>query len=429
MDGSRKVLMLVENMPVPADPRVWAEATTLQAHGFQVSVICPKGSTRHRESYICIDNIHIYRYQLPEDMNTHTAYIAEYAIALLKTFYLSFKVLFRHGFDVIHAANPPDLFFLVGLFYRLLGKKFVFDQHDLAPQMFQVIFQGGKKPLYKLLLFLEKCSYRTAHLVITTNLSQKLNALQRGHCPPDKVFVVRNGPNLQRFKPVKAEPELKGKRRYLLAYVGAMGVQDDIQYALYALHDLVSKRGRQDVSLVLMGDGSYAPRLHGLAHELELDEYVNFTGWLASNDVLRYLTVADIGISPDAQNGLNEYSTMIKTMEYMAMSKPVVAFDLIESRFSAGEAALYATPNSIEDLADKIETLLDNEELRLHMGSIGRKRIEEELSWEHSKKNLLAAYETLFPGNPQLLGVSEAVSLTNATQSQSQELVSSTIPE
>src|SRR5436305_1590983 len=178
MDGSRKVLMIVENMPVPADPRVWAEATTLQAHGFQVSIICPKGSTHQSESHICIDNIDIYRYKLPVDVNKHTAYIAEYGIALLKTFYLSFKVLFRRGFDVIHAANPPDLFFIIGLFYRLLGKKFVFDQHDLAPEMFQVIFQGGKQLLYKLLLLLEKCSYRTAHLVITTNLSQKLNAIQ-----------------------------------------------------------------------------------------------------------------------------------------------------------------------------------------------------------------------------------------------------------
>src|SRR2546421_6575117 len=217
-----KVLMLVENLPVPADPRVWAEATTLGDAGFQVSIICPKGPIKDQEAYICIDRISIYRYQLPASSNKFTSYFAEFGTALFKTFWLSWKVLLRHGFDVIHAANPPDLFFLIGLFYRLLGKKFVFDQHDLAPQMFQVIFQGGKRALYKLLLLLEKCSYRTAHLVITTNLSQKLNAIQRGHCSSNKVFVVRNGPNLQRFKSAPPEPELKGKRRYLLAYVGAM---------------------------------------------------------------------------------------------------------------------------------------------------------------------------------------------------------------
>jgi glycosyltransferase involved in cell wall biosynthesis len=396
MAKTYKILMLIENAPVPFDNRVWAEATTLRDHGFQVSMIGPKGPTKYRESHICIDGIHIYRYGIPTNTSKYTAYILEYSISLLMTFLLSFKVLFRHGFDVIHTANPPDLFFIIGLFYRLLGKKFIFDQHDLAPEMFQVKFNGRMKPVHKLLLFLERCSYRTASAVITTNLSQKRFAIERGHCHLDKVFVVRNGPELDRIKLVTPEPELKRGRHYLLTYVGEMGIQDGIDNALYALHHLVHKRGRQDVLLVLMGDGDYAPTLHKLAHELSLDEYVYFTGWVEAEDIVRYLTVADVGISPDPQNGLNEYCTMVKTMEYMAMGKPTVAFDLAETRFSAQDAALYATPNLVEDFAGKIETLLADKELRLRMGAFGRKRIEELLNWENDKQNLLQAYESLF---------------------------------
>jgi glycosyltransferase involved in cell wall biosynthesis len=397
MAKTYKVLMLIENASVPFDNRVWAEATTLRDHGFQVSMIGPKGSALDRESHICIEGIHIYRYRLPTNTDRHTAYILEYSISMLMTFLLSFKVLFLHGFDVIHTANPPDIFFLIGLFYRLLGKKFVFDQHDLSPEVFQVKFNGSMKLLHRLLLFLEWCSYQIAEVVITTNASQKRFAIERGHCYADKVFVVRNGPELDRIKLVPPESELKRGRRYLLAYVGSMEVQYGVEYALYALHDLVYKRGRQDVSLVLMGDGGQAPALQALAHELQLDEYVHFTGWLLAEDIVRYLTVADVGLTTCPKNAHNEYATSVKTMEYMAMGKPGVAFDLAETRFSAQDAALYATPNVAEDFANKIETLLNDEELCLRMGAIGRKRIEEVLNWDYDEKNLLLAYETLFP--------------------------------
>ena len=396
MRKALKILMLLENYSAPADDRVWPEATTLRGAGFQVSIICPKGSTQDREPYICIEGIHIYRYRAPTYANKYIAYIAEYGVAMFMTFWLSLKVLFRHGFDAIHVANPPDMFFLIGLFYRPLGKKFVFDQHDPAPELFQVIFKGRMKFLQKLMFVFEWCSYKTAHLVITTNTSQKQLAVKRGHCHADKVFVVRNGPDLERLKVVTHEPELKRGRRYLLAYVGLMGIQDGVEYALYTLYELVHKRGRQDVSLVLMGDGDAASGLHMLTHELQLDEYVNFTGWVISKDLVRYLTVADVGLTPDPQNGLNEFCTIVKTMEYMAMGKPVVAFDLAETRFTAQDAALYAIPNLVEDFASKIEVLLDDENLRLRMGACGRKRIEEVLSWDHTKKELLLAYKGLF---------------------------------
>ncbi len=397
-EKGRKVLMLVENLPVPGDERVWLEAKTLRDSGFLVSVICPKGSRYFRESYVCLENIHIYRYQLPATAHTFLSYLLEYGVAILLTFCLSLRVWRRHGFNVIHACNPPDLFFIIGIFYRCFGKKFIFDQHDLVPEIFQVMFKGRMIMLYRLLLFLEWCTYHTAHLVITTNLSHRKVAIERGHFSAQQVFVVRNGPDLQRMKLVPAEPELKGGRRYLLAYIGVMGVQDGVDYALYALEYLVSKRGRQDVSLVLMGDGDYAPRLRALAHELKLDPYVHFAGWTIREDMLRYLSVADVGISPDGKNGFNEFCTMNKTMDYMAMGLPVVAFDLAETRFSAQAAALYATPNSVEDFAHNIEMLLDNEELRRQMGACGRKRIEDELNWERSKEHLLRTYQSLFPG-------------------------------
>ena len=425
MSKACKVLMLVENLPVPADRRVWSEAMTLRDAGFQVCIICPKGSTRHREAHICIENIHVYRYQLPITGQSSITYIAEYCTALLMTFLLSVKVLFRRGFDVVHAANPPDLFFLIGLFYWLFGKKFVFDQHDLAPEMFKVKYQNRGKLLYKLLLQLEYWSYRIAHLVIVTNVSHQQVATGRGRSPASKIMVVRNGPDLERLRLVAPEYELKRGYPFLLAYVGVMGMQDGVEYTLYALHELVYKRGRQDVSLVLMGEGDSVPMLKTLAHELHLEAYVNFNGWTESKDMVRYLSVADVGLSPDPQNGLNELSTMIKTMEYMAMGKPVVAFDLAETRFSAQDAALYAKPNSVEDFADKIEVLLENETLRHTLGAVGRKRIEEELSWEYSKQNLLRAYEMLFPASAEARSVQQQASTRKCSKGQdrSEEVV------
>jgi glycosyltransferase involved in cell wall biosynthesis len=397
MTMALKVLMLVENASWPGDQRVKNEAAALLEIGFQVSIICPKMSSglQHQESYLCVGNLHVYRYSLPKTTRKYTAYLIEYTLAVLITFWLSLKVLFRHGFDVIHAANPPDLFFTIGFFYRLLGKKYIFDQHDLAPELFEVKFNHRMKVLQKIQLFFERCSYRVADMVLVTNFSQKENAIHRGGCTAGKVVVVRNGPDLERMKLVWPEPELKRGRRYLLAYVGEMAVQDGVEYTLYALDQLVHKCGRQDVSLVLMGNGQHASVLRVLAHELQLDEYIHFTGWVKSDELVRYLATADIGLVPDPKNGLNEFSTLVKTMEYMAMQKPIVAFDLQETRFSAQESALYATPNSVEEFASHIETLLDDEALRVRMGVIGHQRVIEELSWDNTKKNLWLAYELL----------------------------------
>lgn len=393
--GSR-VLMIVENLSVPADPRVWLEARTLREYGYQVCVICPTGEGRDATPYESIDGVHIYRYSLPAGGTTYFHYVREYGLATLKTLALSVGVWRRHGFDVIHAANPPDTWFAIGLLYRLFGKKYIFDQHDLAPELFRARFPGRTRHLGTLMTLLETCSYRVADVVITTNESQKDRAIHRGGCRPEKVFVVRNGPDLREFRHVTPEPELKGGRRYLLTYIGVMGVQDGVDCALRALRELVHERGRRDVSLVLMGAGDQLPTLKTLTHDLELDAHVTFTGWVGREDLLRYLTVTDIGLTPDPSNALNDHSTMLKTMEYMAMGKPLVAFDSPETRYSAQEAALYAAPNLVSDFADKIEMLLDDEDLRMRMGAYGRWRVERDLCWDRTQLDLRRAYDTLY---------------------------------
>ena len=393
---ARTVLMLVENLSVPADPRVWREARTLHEAGFRVCIICPRGTTRDREKQACINGIFIYRYQLSPTTEHPSSYIREYLEAMIYTFLYSLRVWFRHGFDVIHAANPPDIFFLIGLFYRLFGKKYIFDQHDLAPEVFQVKFSqqqnGRNRLLHRLMLMLEHCSYATAHRVITTNQSQKLMAITRGGRAPHEIFVVRSGPEIARYQPGEADITLKQGHPYLLLYVGVMGSQDGIEYALQAMAELVHNRQHQDIALALLGDGDQRSALQNLAHQLQLDDYVTFTGWVDQPELLRYLNTADIGICPDPSNVLNDRCTMLKTMEYMAMGIPIVAFDLPETRYSAQDAALYAPANNVTALANNIEQLLTDADLRLRMGASGRKRIVEELCWERTKEALLKAY-------------------------------------
>ncbi|GHO91685.1 glycosyltransferase WbuB [Reticulibacter mediterranei] len=407
MTQAKKVLMLVENLSVPGDPRVWHEACTLRENGFQVSIISPMGTTKDREAYTCLNGIHIYRYSLPTRTASPLNYLTEFSTAMLKTFWLSLKIWRLHDFDIIHAANPPDIFFALGLFYRLFGKIYVFDQHDLAPELFQVKFRRRMKPLHTLLLWLERCSYHTAQVVITTNESQRRCALQRGSCQRHKVVVVRNGPDLNRFTSTRPDISLKRGKSHLLVYVGVIGAQDGVEYLLYAINDLVRHHGRHDLMLAIIGDGDRLPLLKTLVRCLGIDEYVYFTGWIAQADMLRYLATADIGLSPDPSNELNNHSTMIKTMEYMAMGKPVVAFDLPETRYSAQESALYATPNNVAEFASHIAVLLDRPELRYRLGAQGRKRVEEVLCWERQQKKLLRAYKQLSSDSSPVLDITK----------------------
>ena len=389
----RRVLILVENLPSPFDRRVWQEAGALRDAGYAVSIICPTGRGCEKK-YEVIDDIHIWRYRLPQEGAGPLGYLVEYSVALFCSFILSFKVLAKRGFDVVHACNPPDLFFLIGGFYKLFGKKFVFDHHDANPELFEAKF-GKRGVLWKALVWLEKLTFRTADVSIATNESYRRIAIERGGMAPGKVFVVRSGPCLERLKIVPPVEALKKGRRYLVGYVGVMGRQEGIEYLLHAAAHLVHEMKRSDVQFGLVGAGTSLDEMKALAGALRLGDYVTFTGRVSDGALLAMLSTADVCVNPDVANQMNDISTMNKVMEYMALGKPIVQFDLTEGRFSARKASLYARRNDAVDLAKKIAELLDDPAKRAAMGAFGRRRVENELEWRYEAPKLIAAYKSL----------------------------------
>ncbi len=393
-DRQRRVLIIVENLPSPFDRRVWQEATTLQQHGYGVSIICPTGKG-YEKKYEEIDGIHIYRHNLPLEAEGALGYLLEYSTALFWEFVLAWKVLFRHGFDAIHACNPPDNIFLIGGFFKLLGKKFLFDHHDINPELYEAKF-GRRDFFYRVMLAWERWTFRLADVSIATNESYRRIAIERGGMDPGRVFVVRSGPKLERLKILPPVEALKNGRKFLVGYVGVMGRQEGIDYLLQALRFIVHDRQRTDVQFGLVGGGTSLAEMKELATALGIADYVTFTGRVPDDDMLAMLNTADVCVNPDIANEMNDKSTMNKIMEYMALGKPVVQFDLTEGRFSAQEASLYARRNDVEDLAEKILYLLDRPEERERMGNIGKQRIEAVLEWRHEEPKLLAAYQALF---------------------------------
>jgi glycosyltransferase involved in cell wall biosynthesis len=388
------VLIIVENLPCPFDRRVWQEANTLASAGYRVAIICPKGKG-YDKSFESIDGIEIYRHALPLEADGWRGYVLEYGWALAAQFFLSLRVMVRGGFDVIHACNPPDTIFLLGGFYKLLGKKFVFDHHDINPELYEAKF-GRRDLFYRLMVALERWTFRTADVSIATNESYRRIAIGRGGMPPEKVFVVRSGPDLRRLIPQAPEPALKRGRRYLVGYVGVMGRQEGIDLLLQAVRCIVHDMGRRDIHFGLVGSGTELPELQAMSHELEVADYVTFTGRVPDREMLAMLSTADVCVNPDVANEMNDKSTMNKIMEYMALGKPIVQFDLTEGRFSAQDASLYARRNDPRDLAAKIVQLLADEALRARMGNAGRLRVMNELSWDHEAPKLLAAYDAAF---------------------------------
>jgi glycosyltransferase involved in cell wall biosynthesis len=391
-----RLLHLSQNLPLPFDRRVWMELSALHGAGLEVSAICPTGDS-YQAPYEVIDGIHIWRYPAPRPSRGLLSYVWEFLYCWVRTFLLSITVLRRRGFDVIHAANPPDTFWAVALPYRLFGKRYVFDHHDLCPELYLARFgaqREGDLP-HRALRWLEWAQFRSADLVISTNDSYRQVALGRGRVPADRVIVVRSGPSRERFATVRAvDPSLKRGRQYLVAYLGVMAPQDGVDYLLRAAHHLV-RRGRTDVAFTLMGAGDSFEDLRVLTRELALEEYVHFTGRIPDAEVEVTLATADVCVCPDPLNPLNDVSTMNKILEYMACGRSIVAFDLREHRYSAGEGALYARPNSDEDLADRIGMLLDDPEQRVRMGQYNRQRFLERMAWEHNAGDLVRAYERL----------------------------------
>lgn len=393
----KRVLIIVENLPCPFDRRVWQEATALRGAGYQVSIICPVGKG-YEKKYEVIDGIPIYRHKLPFEADGALGYAFEYSSALFWEFILAWKVLRKHGFDAIHACNPPDTIFFIGCFFKLFGKKFIFDHHDINPELYEAKF-GKRDFFYKLLLVLERWTFRMADISIATNESYRKIAIERGRMGPERVFVVRSGPSLDRLKILPPVPELKYGRKYLVGYVGVMGKQEGIDYLLRAVHVLVYDKGRTDIHFGLVGGGTELQVMKSYAKELGVEDFITFTGRVSDKEMLAMLNTADVCVNPDVANEMNEKSTMNKIMEYMALGKPIVQFDLAEGRYSAQEASLYAKPNDEVDLAEKLLELIDNPELRDCMGRFGRERVVKELAWQYEAPKLLKAYEVLFSSN------------------------------
>jgi glycosyltransferase involved in cell wall biosynthesis len=381
---------LVENLSVPFDRRVWQESTTLRDAGWEVHVICPQGTKRDTEAEAVVDGVHIHRYPLKAATGGPAGYLQEYGSALWHTLRLARKV---GPVDVVHACNPPDLLYLVAKVLKRQGARFIFDQHDLCPELYLSRFDRGQDLLYRGVCALERATYRAADVVISTNESYRQVARIRGGKRPEDVFVVRSAPVVERFHEVPVEPELKKGKPHLLAYLGVMGPQDGVDYALRALAKLRDELGRTDWHAVFVGSGDAFDDMVALSAKLGLANQVEFTGRIPDEDLVRYLSTADVCLSPDPLNPLNDVSTMNKVMEYMAMSKPIVSFELREARVSAGDAAVYAPANDESAFAKLVSHLLDDPEERVRMGKVGQARVAGALSWENSAKNLLAAYE------------------------------------
>jgi glycosyltransferase involved in cell wall biosynthesis len=390
----RKILIIVENLPVPFDTRVWKEATALQKAGYEITILCPRGKGYER-GYEFRKGIHIYRHPTTKEGNSPLGYLWEYGCALFWEFLYAWWIYLRRGFHVLQGCNPPDDIVFVALPFKLLGVKYVFDHHDVNPELYFSKYER-EDFLYKAQVWLERLTFRFSDVVISTNDSYKSIAVTRGGQAREDVFVVRNGPDLNTFKPVPPNPALKHGRRYLIGYVGVMSAQEGLDILLdVAVH--IRSLGRQDIHFTCVGGGTGLAGLQKIIREKNLSEMVNFTGRVSDADLLDILSTADVCVNPDKPCKMNDISTMIKIMEYMALGKPIVQFDLKEGRFSAQEASLYSDKdNPVADFADKILWLLDHPEERQRMGEFGRQRVEKELAWHYSVGELLAAYEAVF---------------------------------
>lgn len=391
--AGRKVLIIVENLPVPFDRRVWQEARTLKSAGAEVAIICPTGKG-YTARYELLDGIHIYRHPLPLDAGGALGYLLEYGAALFWETVLSWKILFRHGFDTLHGCNPPDLIFLIAWQFKLLGKRYIFDHHDINPELYEAKF-NKRGFFWRLMCLFEWLTFKSADTVISTNESYKKIAIERGGKNPKDIFVVRSGPDLSRVKAVTSNPALKNGRDFLVGYVGVMGDQEGIDLLLEAARHLVYDRGRQDIQFALVGGGPSLAALQAMSEKMGLKDYVTFTGRAPDQTLFEVLSTSDVCVNPDRVNPMNDKSTMNKILEYMAVGKPIVQFDVTEGRFSAQEASLYAKANDPVDFAEKIAELLTDPERRVQMGVFGRNRVETQMAWSYEIPKLIAAYKNV----------------------------------
>jgi glycosyltransferase involved in cell wall biosynthesis len=392
----RKILIIVENLPVPFDGRVWKEAQALHQHGYDVSVLSPRGKG-FQKAHEILEGVHIYRHAMPSEGNTPLGYVVEYTVALFWQVLFAWWIFMARGFHVIQGCNPPDNIFLVAFPFRIFGVKYIFDHHDANPELYLSKY-GRKDLLYKAQVWLEKLTYMSSDVVMATNESYRAIAINRGRLDPNDVFVVRNGPDLEKFQLVPKQPRLKYGKRFLVGYVGTMSVQEGLDILVdVAAH--IRGLGRTDVHFTCVGGGPGLPVLRQMVRDKKLEDMFNFTDRIPDQDLLAVLSTADVCVNPDRPCEMNDISTMIKIAEYMALGKPIVQFNLKEGRFTAGEASLYCdNDNQVNDFAEKILWLLERSEERQRMGEIGRIRVEQQLAWKYSVENLLTAYERALSG-------------------------------
>ena len=384
--------MILENCSYLRDARVSKEARALTKNGYEVSVISPEFG--RWPSRLQIEGVTVYGFPHLSFSSGTVGYFLEYAYATLAIAVLTAYVWLTRGFDIVHIANPPDCLVPVTAVYKMLGKRIIYDQHDLSPELYVARFSRSSAVLLRLQLWLELLSYKLADHVIVTNESYREVATSRGRQPETKVTVVRNGPELEQLQALRVDEELRQRSRNIIAFAGITGYQDGLDYLCRALHSLRRDLGRTDFLCVVIGDGDALPDIKKLSQELGIEENIWFVGWVSDLDTyFRYLSTADICVAPEPSNQYNDKSTFVKIMEYMLAGKPIVAFDLPETRFSAEGADSYASPNDHQDFAAKLAALMDDKALRVSMGELGRRRIETRLAWQHSVPSLLAAYD------------------------------------
>jgi len=387
----KHILIIVENLPVPFDRRVWQEANTLKDNGARVSIICPKMKD-YTASYEVINGIEIYRHYLPFEARGTVGYLLEYSVALFWQFFLSWRIYFKRRFQVIHGCNPPDLIFLVAICFKFFGVKYVFDHHDINPELYIAKF-NKKGFFYKMMVLFERLTFATADFSIATNESYKAIAISRGKMAEDKIQVIRSGPKLDRLKLLPPDNQFFKGKKYLVGYVGVIGEQEGIDLLLESVKFIVSVR--KDVQFAIVGGGSDLEKTKQLSSNYGLNDYVDFYGRVPDDLLIAILNSADICVNPDKPTEMNNLSTMNKIMEYMALKKPVVQYDLKEGRFSAQEASLYARCGDTIDFANKVIQLVDDPELRTKMGTYAYNRVLNELSWDYEKEKLIKFYSRI----------------------------------
>lgn len=401
MNEQKKALIVVENNFVPLDPRIRQEAASLRSAGWAVTVICPAPTSDFTvppagpDGAVHLDGIRVFYFALSAASKGVGSYLKEYLTAFLRISSLCRKLWRSERFDVLQVCNPPDIFFPLMLFYRALGAAVIYDHHDLFPEFVRHRFGGvAGRILSGAAAAMEYFTYHCAHVTITVNESYRDVAIQRGHLPSTRLCVVRNGPNSKAFSPLPPAETLKKGFPFLACYIGIMGYEDGVPEMIEAIRHLVKDRGRSDILFHLMGGGALHSWALGTIKELGLDRYVEMPGMVTDRSVIRqYLSAADVCLSPEPLSPLNAKSTFIKVGEYVAMGKPVVAFDLKETRFTAREAAVYVPNGDTDAFGQAIADLMDAPEQRAAMGECGRERFLSWLSWEHQEKQLFEAYE------------------------------------